>query len=371
MEADDNRRMNTTVALEGIAALDHWGVIRARGEDAAAFLHTQLTNDIASLGDGDVRLAGFCSAKGRLQASFVVWRTAGGDVLLACARSLLPATLKRLSMFVLRARCKLSDATAEFSLRGLAGSAATTVAGGLLPWRCRDADGATVIRLPDAAGRYRTRLARAAGRRSVAATALSLPDWQWLEVQSGVPLIEAATVDAFVPQMLNLELLGGVDFRKGCYPGQEIVARSQYRGTIKRRMFLFDVGGTALAGQEVFHSGDPGQPARAGRQCGTETGWRGQQFAGRGQIGGARRGNAAPGKRRRTGAAPAPPALRAAARAGGDLRPACHVDHGNTSRPRPVPTCRDADARVVHLLSIGRGRGRPAWSAGSANSRRA
>ena len=90
---------------------------------------------------------------------------------------------------------------------------------------------------------------------------LALADWQWLEVCSGVPLIEAATVDAFVPQMLNLELLGGVDFQKGCYPGQEIVARSQYRGTIKRRTFLFEVDAPAAAGQEVFHTGDPGQPA--------------------------------------------------------------------------------------------------------------
>ena len=80
-------------------------------------------------------------------------------------------------------------------------------------------------------------------------------------MQSGLPTVEAATVDQFVPQMLNYEVIGGVDFQKGCYPGQEIVARSQYRGTIKRRMFLFDSEAPATAGQEVFHSDDPGQPA--------------------------------------------------------------------------------------------------------------
>ena len=80
-------------------------------------------------------------------------------------------------------------------------------------------------------------------------------------MQSGIPLIEAETVDRFVPQMLNFELIGGVDFQKGCYPGQEVVARSQYRGTIKRRMFLFEVDGPATPGQEVFHSADPEQPA--------------------------------------------------------------------------------------------------------------
>jgi folate-binding protein YgfZ len=80
-------------------------------------------------------------------------------------------------------------------------------------------------------------------------------------VASGVATIETATVDQFVPQMLNYELLGGVDFKKGCYPGQEIVARSQYRGTIKRRTFLFNSEVPASAGQEVFHSDDPAQPA--------------------------------------------------------------------------------------------------------------
>lgn len=260
MEADDNRRMDTTTALEGIAALDHWGVIRARGEDAASFLHSQLTSDFASLGSGEVRLAGFCSAKGRLQASFIAWKCANGDVLLACSRSVLPATLKRLSMFVLRARCKLSDATAEFALQGLVGRSALAAADRLAPWRCRELDGATLLRLPDAAGLVRAwRIAPVAI--ALAPATLPTSHWQWLEVCSGLPVIEAATVDAFVPQMLNLELLGGVDFGKGCYPGQEIVARSQYRGTIKRRMFLFDAAADAAAGQEVFHSGDPRQPA--------------------------------------------------------------------------------------------------------------
>ena len=80
-------------------------------------------------------------------------------------------------------------------------------------------------------------------------------------MQSGIPVIEAATAAHFVPQMLNFELVGGVNFQKGCYPGQEIVARAQYRGTVKRRMFLFDADAALHAGQEVFHSADPGQPA--------------------------------------------------------------------------------------------------------------
>ncbi len=91
--------------------------------------------------------------------------------------------------------------------------------------------------------------------------ALPLAAWQWLEVMSGVVRIEPATVDQFVPQMVNFELVGGVNFQKGCYPGQEVVARSHYRGTLKRRAFLLHGDSPMHAGQEVFSSTDPGQPA--------------------------------------------------------------------------------------------------------------
>ena len=111
-------------APSGALALQDWGVIRASGEDAATFLQGQLTNDMLELGSGTARLAGYCSAKGRLLASFVVWRDPSGDFLLACSADLLAPTLKRLSMFVLRARCRLSDATQDVTLHGLAGDAA-------------------------------------------------------------------------------------------------------------------------------------------------------------------------------------------------------------------------------------------------------
>lgn len=238
----------------GAAVLTDWGVIRAAGADAATFLNGQLTNEVAAMGDGEARLAGFCSAKGRLQASFIVWRNGPEELLLACPASVLPGTLKRLSMFVLRAKCKLSDASAELPLIGIAGPAAALV-GDAKPWQRVGA----VIRLPDAAGVVRC--LQVGGEPPADAPALSLPAWRWLEVQSGVPTIETATQEQFVPQMINFELVGGVSFRKGCYPGQEVVARSQYRGTVKRRMFGFEVEGAAAAGQEVFHDADPAQPA--------------------------------------------------------------------------------------------------------------
>lgn len=257
---NDNRAMSTShdsnTSIQGSARLTHWGVIRAAGADAASFLHGQLTNDFSGLGMGDARLAGYCSAKGRLLASFIAWKSAPEEILLACHASVLSATLKRLGMFVLRAKCKLSDASAEVPLWGVAGDAALVA--GLSVWGKRDVDGSQVIRLPDALGQPRALVASPA---TPLESTLPLDTWQWLDVQSGVTTIEAATVEQFVPQMLNFERVGGVNFQKGCYPGQEIVARAQYRGTVKRRTFLFDVDGAAVAGQEVFHSADPAQPA--------------------------------------------------------------------------------------------------------------
>ena len=242
------------LALDGFVRLSDWGVIRAAGEDAKAFLHGQLTQDVQGLSEGAARLAGYCSAKGRLLASFVIWQRGPAEVLLACSADLLPATLKRLSMFVLRAKCKLSDASAEIPLFGVAGAAAGSGA----PWSRSIRGEADLIRLPDVAGVPR---ALWAGPGAPELPALSPQAWQWLEVHSGIARIVAATVEQFVPQMVNLELVGGVNFQKGCYPGQEVVARSQYRGTLKRRAFLFSSDGPAAPGQELFAASDPGQPA--------------------------------------------------------------------------------------------------------------
>ncbi len=239
---------NVTVDFQGATPLADWGVIRAAGPDAASFLQSQLTQDVLGLDAHRATLAGWCSAKGRLMASFVVWRPAPDDLLLACSADVLPAVLKRLSMFVLRAKCKLSDASAELALRGIAGSGATASA-----WRCADG----LIGLPAARGVARALRAGAAP----ALPALDANAWSWLEVASGVPRIVAATAEQFVPQMVNFEVVGGVNFQKGCYPGQEVVARSQYRGTLKRRAFVFESPAAGVPAQEIFHSADREQPA--------------------------------------------------------------------------------------------------------------
>ncbi|MEJ6002287.1 CAF17-like 4Fe-4S cluster assembly/insertion protein YgfZ [Paucibacter soli] len=258
--------MNQEIATFAGAALrlNQFGVIRAAGAEAAKFLHSQLTQDFALLGDGQARLAGYCSAKGRLLATLVGWKNGPEELLLVLPLELLAPTLKRLSMFVMRAKCKLSDATAEFQLWGLAGAQASAWLGAAAPtqtWDLAAFNEGQVLRLPTSSGQARYLLALPASAAAPDLPAMSAADWQWLDVQSGLAWVQAATVEQFVPQMLNLELLGGVNFQKGCYPGQEVVARSQYRGTLKRRTFLFETAAPALVGQEIFHSEDPGQPA--------------------------------------------------------------------------------------------------------------
>ena len=249
------------------------GLVRVAGDDAGSFLHTQLTNAVEDLKAGAARLAGYCSPKGRLLATFLMWRDAEGIVLQLSADIQAPVQ-KRLSMFVLRAKAKLSDITPTHAVLGLAGAgAARALAAAGLPvpeavFAVSEADGVTVIRLPDGAGQPRWQLVLPAERAEAvrAALAATLQDaspalWDWLEVQSGLPRIVAATQEQFVPQMINFELVGGVNFRKGCYPGQEIVARSQYRGTLKRRMWLVQGEGEVPApAAEIYRPEDPGQP---------------------------------------------------------------------------------------------------------------
>ncbi len=244
-------------ALIGRVRLDQWGLIRAVGADAASFLHNQLTQDFVLLGRDQARLAGYCSPKGRMLASFIGWKTGEDEILLACSRDLLAPTLKRLSMFVLRAKVKLSDASADFSLHGAVGASIP----GDLPaasWSRLDDAAGSWVRLPAAEGVARALLC--AKPDSQPAAELSPALWQWLEVRSGVALVSAAVVEEFVPQMLNYESVGGVNFKKGCYPGQEVVARSQYRGALKRRGHIFHCEAEAQVGQEVFHASDAEQP---------------------------------------------------------------------------------------------------------------
>ena len=254
--------------LEGVTPVRSLGIIKVDGADAASFLHGQLTQDFILLQPGEARLAAFCSAKGRMQASFVGFKRSTDDgeseILLICSRDVLPATLKRLSMFVMRAKAKLTDATDDFSIFGLAGKAAQNFGVNTnMPWVAVHTGASTAISLYPASTVPRAMWVAPKSETPPAGAALSEALWAWSEVQSGIATISVKTADAFVPQMLNYESVGGVNFKKGCYPGQEVVARSQFRGTLKRRAYIVHGDAPMAAGDEVFASTDPEQP------CGT------------------------------------------------------------------------------------------------------
>ena len=250
-----------TYPLNGIAPLSHLGVIRVEGEDAAKFLHGQLTQDFALLGMDQARLAAFLSAKGRMQASFIGFKRSTTEVLLVCSRDLLPPTLKRLSMFVLRAKAKLTDATNDFALYGLAGDAVP--GGSQTAWTKADTGNASVVHLYPADGQPRALWVAPSSDPAPEGSVLDTALWLWSEVKSGVATLTTPVVEAFVPQMLNYESVGGVNFKKGCYPGQEVGARSQFRGTLKRRAYIAHAAAEVAVGAEVFSTSDLEQP------CGT------------------------------------------------------------------------------------------------------
>ncbi|MES2317045.1 MAG: folate-binding protein [Pseudomonadota bacterium] len=270
---DFGRVLSIADLAEGfVAAIGDQGLIAVAGEEAASFLHKQLTNDVEHLGPNEVRLAGYCTPKGRLQASFVMWRNAD-TIFLQLPRELQAPLQKRLSMFVMRAKAKLSVASPE-SVIGLGGAKAQAALEQLFgtlpatPYSKIEHALGTLVRLADAVGapRYQwlatNEAAQAAWPTLAATLAVAGEDaWHLSAIHAGVPEITLKTQEQFVPQMVNFELLGAVNFKKGCYPGQEIVARSQYLGKLKRRTTLVSIAGaTAQAGDEVFAVADPDQP---------------------------------------------------------------------------------------------------------------
>ena len=199
-----------------------------------------------------------------MQASFIGFKRGHGDILLVCSRDILAPTLKRLSMFVLRAKAKLRDATAEFDLYGLAGNAAAR------HWRraCRSPGARRTSATPASLRSIRPTASRArCGWRPPAqpappGRALSHELWPWGEVRSGIATITAPIVEAFVPQMLNYESVGGVNFKKGCYPGPGGRGAQPVPRHAQAARLPGPLAGRPLqAGQEVFHESDPTSPA--------------------------------------------------------------------------------------------------------------
>ena len=220
--------------------------IRVAGPDAAAFLQGQFTSDVAALAPGSAQYSAWCTPKGRMLANFLLLRNGAETFELLLSASVIDAVKKRLAMFVLRSKVTIADVSGESVRMGVGGPGAEAAlrAASLEPpplLQTRTLDGALLVALPgqryiavvlpDVAERFWDRIANAA-------RPAGFPAWQWLTIRAGIPIITAATADRLVPQMANWDALEGVSFRKGCYTGQEIVARTQYLGRLKERSFL-------------------------------------------------------------------------------------------------------------------------------------
>jgi tRNA-modifying protein YgfZ len=248
-----------------ISPLVHLGLLECAGEDAKVFLHNQLTSDVNHLAPGSAQHSAWCTAKGRMQASFLLYRN-GPDYRALLSSDLLPTIKNGLQKYVLRSRVRIDDLSGTHEFIGVSGSQAEAVLLGTgLPVPEKMLETAvfpkgTVIRLNNM--RFAIVIASEAARELWNALAESshpvgTQAWQWLDIQSGIPLITEATKEAFVPQMVNFDKIGGVSFHKGCYPGQEIVARAQYLGKVKRHLYRIHTDTSIVAGTVLFSPESP------------------------------------------------------------------------------------------------------------------
>lgn len=244
--------------------LSHLGLIAADGPDAPDFLQGQLTNDVRELSDQHTQLSGYCSPKGRMLANFRLLRL-GETFLLQLPRSKLEATLKRLQMFVLRSRARLRDVSDELVISAIAGTEAAPKLAAIvdkLPERDNGlarAGELDIIRVPGTPPRFEI-LGPASAVKALwqqlapDAELAGAEYWRLLDIRAGLPTVYPETTETLVPQMANMHLIDGVSFTKGCYTGQEVVARMQHLGKLKRRMYVAEVETTTppKPGDELF-----------------------------------------------------------------------------------------------------------------------
>lgn len=266
-----NLQAELVTARDGtvLCDLSQFGTLKVTGEEAQKFLQNLLSNDINAVNNKTAQLSSFNSPKGRMVASLLIWQQ-GTDYYLQLPRSLTAAMHKKLSMYVLRSKVKVSDASDEVVCLGLSGKNAATLVQQKLnvaleqDWSVAQFDNGSVLRLAE--NRYQINAAIPEATKlwvdlSKDAKAAGSPCWDWLTIRAGIPVVTPPTQEQFVLQMTNLDILGGVSFKKGCYPGQEIVARTHYLGKQKRRMYLAHAeSATApVAGNELFSEDMPAQ----------------------------------------------------------------------------------------------------------------
>ncbi len=251
-----------------LSRLDDLGVLQLEGPDSESFLQSQCTADIAAMSLTSWQLAGYCTAKGRLLAIFEAWRWHAGLRLLLPSE-LAESSLARLSKFVLRAKVRLSDVSASWAILGICGpgSAEALMHAGVpvpdQPWQCHEIeDDGRIARVPAGPGSAERMLLFVPAerldiwlRRLPLVAQVGKGIWWWTQVDAAIPAVFEATRELFVPQAVNLEVLGAVSFRKGCYPGQEVVARSQYKGKLRRRLALAHAPQMGAV-SDIFHSNE-------------------------------------------------------------------------------------------------------------------
>jgi hypothetical protein len=241
-------------------ALDAYAALAIEGPDATEFLHAQLGSDVRGLGPGSSQLSSYHSAKGRVLANFLLSCARGDDPApryVALMRADLVGPLrKRLALFVLRSKVNLATMEGA-ALIGIGGPKGADAARSNAPPRRQ------VLTWPD--GRL-TLIADAKARdASLAGMARSVRHadssvWDWLGIRAGVPLIDASLADQLLPQALNWDVLGGINFRKGCYPGQEVIARTHYLGRTKERLGMFHTASPSPpSGTRVYSAAFGGQ----------------------------------------------------------------------------------------------------------------
>jgi hypothetical protein len=252
-----------------LADLSHLGLVRVSGPDGAALLQGQQTNDVREVSAVRSQLAGTCSNKGRLVAIYrVVWRDEA--LYLVMPRAQVASVARRLAMFILRAKASVTEASDELVPLGLQGVAAAERAQAVLgalpgaPAGAGRSGDHTVVRLPGSVPRFLLLSPPGSAPAlwdalATAARPVGRAAWDLSEIYAGVPQVYPSTADAFVPQMVNLQAVGGVSFTKGCYTGQEVVARTQYLGRLKRHMYRAHVEADTQPhpGQDLYSPSDP------------------------------------------------------------------------------------------------------------------
>lgn len=234
-----------------VADLSHFGLVGFNGEDSQIFLQGQATNDVRQVTASQAQIGSLCTPQGRMLATFLLWQH-DGDYFMELPAALRASIQKHLSKYVMRAKVKVRDAGGESVRLGVAGEGAAgalrAIFGALppVPYAAIDSEHGLLIALPGS----RYEIVAAPDRAGElwqalrpACTPVGANCWDWLSIRAGVPVILPATQEQFTPQMANIELLGGVSFTKGCYTGQEIVARTQHLGKVKRRLYLAHLDG--------------------------------------------------------------------------------------------------------------------------------